>query len=512
MPSVAIIGAGASGLAAAHAAIKEGLEPSIFEASTRIGGVWSPDNARDRGPAWPGMQTNISRHTGTFINFAWPDDAPDYPTTQQVYDYLYRFAEHFNLLAHIRFRTRLESVIVTENNWSLRLKDDKEIFHAAFDFLIIATGRCNEPYIPEFEGHEKIFARATHCATVQPSREYAAKKILVVGGSYSGTAIAEALGVDSQVTHLFRNPRTLVKRYRTQNPDLEKPLLPRDLIKTTAELLQPVTPADKQQWLLKLCQEQNKIPAWNIENFPMAGVAIADNYLAHVRAGRINPQQGEISFFEADQAVLSDGRRLEFDNIIFCTGYQASYPFLQDYLGELPLHENIFPVFQPGIAFIGFWEGSRGAVFPLVQLQAEWACGVFSGRLSLPAEKDMRAATLHTPAAQEGGIYTKKIAEIIGTQPLPEEFPQQVQDLLLNTPPVPARFLLCGPYQDFQQGVAMLESVHQYRQKLLQNSSPSQLLSGSIFKPFSNADEKTDVKTNSQGCADAKRPGSKSLF
>jgi dimethylaniline monooxygenase (N-oxide forming) len=81
MQRIAIIGAGASGLTSAEAALEEGMLPSIFEASHRIGGVWGPDNreASDHGSAWPGMKVDISRHTGTFSHFQWPQNATDFP-------------------------------------------------------------------------------------------------------------------------------------------------------------------------------------------------------------------------------------------------------------------------------------------------------------------------------------------------------------------------------------------------------------------------------------------------
>lgn len=40
MSKLAIIGAGPSGLTSAVAALKEGLTPTVFEMSHRIGGVW----------------------------------------------------------------------------------------------------------------------------------------------------------------------------------------------------------------------------------------------------------------------------------------------------------------------------------------------------------------------------------------------------------------------------------------------------------------------------------------
>lgn len=56
--SVAIIGGGAAGIIAARCCTKEGLVPTVFEATSRIGGHWS--NAPDAPTGvFDGLMTNI---------------------------------------------------------------------------------------------------------------------------------------------------------------------------------------------------------------------------------------------------------------------------------------------------------------------------------------------------------------------------------------------------------------------------------------------------------------------
>ena len=65
VPTVAIIGAGPSGLTAAKAAIECGLSPSIFEKSSNLGGLWKSETRY----VWNELHTNLSRHTCIFSDF-----------------------------------------------------------------------------------------------------------------------------------------------------------------------------------------------------------------------------------------------------------------------------------------------------------------------------------------------------------------------------------------------------------------------------------------------------------
>lgn len=89
---------------------------------------------------------------------------------------------------------------------------------------------------------------------------------------------------------------------------------------------------------------------------------------------------------------LKDGRCLDgIDAVIYCTGFENSFPFLEDpkiYCGDL--YKAVFPVDGPttSMAFLGYLN-VKGPSFPVVELQARWAAGVFSGRCKLPGSDKM---------------------------------------------------------------------------------------------------------------------------
>ena len=179
MRKIAIIGAGASGLTAAVKAVQENMLPTIFEHYNRVGGVWGPDDDRSpQGLAWPNMQTNISRHTGLFSNYSWPADTADFPTTQEVYNYIDSYADHFDIKKYINFNTTVTAVLPQADQWLVCFKQHDGLEQEErFDRVIIASSKFNNPYIPVFQGLEKIAHKMLHSAHYKSAHDFSAKTV-----------------------------------------------------------------------------------------------------------------------------------------------------------------------------------------------------------------------------------------------------------------------------------------------------------------------------------------------
>lgn len=94
--------------------------------------------------------------------------------------------------------------------------------------------------------------------------------------------------------------------------------------------------------------------------------------------------------FTETSAVFEDGTVFEaIDSIIFATGYDYAYPFLDDSIiksrnNEVTLFKGIFPPLmeKPTLAVIGLVQ-SLGAAIPTADLQARWAAKVFASRSTI---------------------------------------------------------------------------------------------------------------------------------
>jgi len=114
-----------------------------------------------------------------------------------------------------------------------------------------------------------------------------------------------------------------------------------------------------------------------------------DDFLRAIALGRCRRAPALVRF-EGRRAWFEDGSRFEPDAVIFCTGFEARAPFLDDSvaLGDRFLH--LFnPAVGPSLGFIGFVRPAHGAIPPVAELQARYFALIQSGVRQLPPEAEM---------------------------------------------------------------------------------------------------------------------------
>ncbi|CAN0463259.1 unnamed protein product [Ascophyllum nodosum] len=110
-PSVAVVGAGAAGLAAGRIFRDEGLRVAVFEKSHHVGGVWRYDpSPEDKAPMYRSLVTNLPKETMAFFGFPYPAELPSFTTHRQVHDYLCSYAEQYDIAPLIKFGCTVKSV------------------------------------------------------------------------------------------------------------------------------------------------------------------------------------------------------------------------------------------------------------------------------------------------------------------------------------------------------------------------------------------------------------------
>ena len=159
--TVCVIGAGASGLVAIKNLRERGFTVDCFERETNVGGAWNWRHSRS--PIYASTHLISSKPLTQFPDFPMPDDWPDYPSHDQVNDYLGRYADHFGLREHIWFGTEVTAVVpVADDRWDVTTRPTgggtgRISRYAA---VVIANGHNWSPKLPSYQGMDEFKRRA----------------------------------------------------------------------------------------------------------------------------------------------------------------------------------------------------------------------------------------------------------------------------------------------------------------------------------------------------------------
>jgi dimethylaniline monooxygenase (N-oxide forming) len=138
------------------------------------------------------MRTNTSRITTCFSELPHDVGSPTYPTSEAMGEYLQRYAEQFDLTRHIRLKTPVREFRRDEDHgWIVRTDTSEE----RFEKIVIATGRYNNPAIPDVPGLKSFsgVADVSHTFSYKRPEDYHGLRALVTGCAISSVEIASDL-------------------------------------------------------------------------------------------------------------------------------------------------------------------------------------------------------------------------------------------------------------------------------------------------------------------------------
>jgi 4-hydroxyacetophenone monooxygenase len=218
--TVAVIGAGMSGILAAHRLRQAGIDVVVIEKNDDVGGTWLENS-------YPGCRVDVNNHFYSY-SFAQRHDWPENYSSQPVLlDYFRKVAEETGVRPLIRFGTEVTAIELDESTmrWTLQLSgpggsDGEEALVA--DAVVSGVGQLNRPNLPDIPGLERFEGPAFHSARWDHDVDLAGKRVAVIG---TGASAAQFIPpVAEQAGHLDIFQRT--PAWFIPTPDYHDPVTP----------------------------------------------------------------------------------------------------------------------------------------------------------------------------------------------------------------------------------------------------------------------------------------------
>ncbi|GJN20072.1 hypothetical protein PR202_gb07399 [Eleusine coracana subsp. coracana] len=321
MPSaslrLAVVGAGAAGLAAARELRREGHAPVVFERAAAVGGPGSTRPRRRRtdplGAAathsslYASLRTNLPREVMGFLDFPFVASAATssadprrFPGHEEVLRYLEAFARRFDLLSLIRFETEVLRIRREPGvGWAVaskKLGEKGSGEEEVYDAVVVCNGHYTEPRVATIPGVDAWPGKQMHSHNYREPEPFLDQIVIIIGASASAVDISRDIASVAKEVHI-------------------------------ADRSAPASTNQKQ-------------PGYNLWLHSML---------------QIDRTQ------EDGSVVFRDGSSVKADVIMHCTGYLYDFPFLGDDSTITvddnrvdPLYKHVFPAeVAPQLSFIG---------------------------------------------------------------------------------------------------------------------------------------------------------------
>ncbi|KAG4442677.1 hypothetical protein IFR05_001862 [Cadophora sp. M221] len=429
--SIAIIGAGISGISTAAHLLLEGLDITVFGRGGVVGGIWhydsrrpltppfpnvAPPNATSQynhtpngltadeasiyhaspGPSYAGLRNNFDSAVMRSSLLEWPKGTEGTIAAQGVKNYIELLAHTYDVLEHIRLWTRVEAISKPPgaSQWNVCSKTlsrngdtfDFTTKSESFDAVVVASGHYDVPRVPDLKGlavwKSRFPDRVTHSKSYRTPAAFKNLTVLLVGAGVSAYDIARELdGVGCKIYQSSHDPSRASRAQIEGMPDS--------------------------------CERVPGVREFPFDEAFETGVSS--------RPDETQPIPGRV--------LLTDGRELKgLHHVILATGYITTYPFL----GELeqpglPVHEadqrviitsdgstvhnlhlDIFYIPDPTLAFIGVPVNT--STFSLFDFQARVLTRVLKEEAQLPSQQEMQRLHAERKARLKPGVKFHSIA------------------------------------------------------------------------------------------------------
>jgi len=320
-----IIGAGQAGLAMGCYLRQENKKIILLDKRNGVGETW-----RER---YDSLVLFTPRMYSSLPGLSLEGDKHGFPTKDEIADYLNLYVDKFQL--PIRFNEEVMEVTKSDSTFFIRTNSGD---YKAKN-VVVATGPFQTPFIPEFSSTLSSSITQLHSSGYQNSSQLAKGNVLVVGGGNSGAQIAYELSQERETYLAVSKPLTYM----------------------------PLTIRKKSifWWFDKigiLKASSNSLLGKAIQR---KGDPVFGKELKQAVEEKKVQIKGRVTSASDISIMFKDMSCLEFQNIIWATGFKRNYDWLniEGVVNEKGnVHHKRGVTSVEGLYFIGLpWQHRRGS-------------------------------------------------------------------------------------------------------------------------------------------------------
>lgn len=193
---VAIVGAGVSGLGAAIALARSGVEDVVvLERAAALGGTW-------RDNTYPGCACDVPTQLYSFAFAPKADWSRAFAAQAEIRAYIEETAARFGVAERVRLNTDVRRAEWNdgEQRWELSTSTGR----ICASVLVSATGPWSEPNVPALPGIERFGGRVFHSSRWDHDHDLTGARVAVIGTGASAVQFVPQIQPRVQRLHVFQ--------------------------------------------------------------------------------------------------------------------------------------------------------------------------------------------------------------------------------------------------------------------------------------------------------------------
>ncbi len=353
---VCIIGGGPLGIGLARELSEGSIDYDLYESESDLGGVWNGDGASGR--VYPSLHLISPKFNTQVPDFPMPDDYPAYPNHKLMLAYIRSYARAFGVYDKAILNTSVNWIEQNGSGWTVETSDGAR---KHYSLVAVCNGAQRTPHFPDPPYAGTFSGTVLHSMDYKSPDQVSGKRVLVIGAGNSGCDIAvDACHHASATYHSTRRGYHYYPKFIGGKP-------------TPQWMLQLGNKFSSREDTLAYMQQVFKLAGYDGTDYGLrkpdhaldaAHPIMNSQILYHIGHGDIFPKD-DVSRFDGTTVHFKDGSSAEIDVMIYATGYDREFPFLDPALlqwkaGLPDLFIHIAPRDLHSIFFFGFVNAAAG--------------------------------------------------------------------------------------------------------------------------------------------------------